>query len=164
MAEAFVEESNNRVAFCRGLLNHSLEQLNDEDVWWSPADDCNSIGVIVQHLLGNLGQWILSGIGGAPDTRDRPSEFRDQNKTPRAILQAQLNKMLDQVVETHSTVSAAQLLETRTIQGYTRSVLRAMYGTMAHLEQHSGQILYLTKLRQGESYRPRPKPQGETDY
>ncbi len=72
--------------------------------------------------------------------------------------------MLDQVAEIHSTVTATQLLETRMIQGYTRSVLRAMYGTMAHLEQHGGQILYLTKLRLGESYLSRPEPRGETDY
>ena len=126
LAEAFVRESKHRVAFCRDILNHSLEQLEDEDVWWSPGEDCNSVGVIVQHLLGNLGQWVLSGIGRALDTRDRPSEFRVGNKTPKAILQARLNKMLDQVEGTYAAITAADLLETRVIQGYTLSGLSAM--------------------------------------
>ena len=72
--------------------------------------------------------------------------------------------MLDQVEGTFSAVTAAELLETRIIQGNTISGLSAIYGTMAHLEQYAGQILYLTKLRLGEAYRSRPEPRGETDY
>jgi len=35
----------------------------------------NTVGNLVLHLQGNVGQWIIHGIGGAPDIRDRPVEF-----------------------------------------------------------------------------------------
>ena len=94
---------------------------------------------------------------------DRTSS-RPGTRSQRQVYMLGLNEMLDQVEGTFSAVTAAELLETRIIQGYTVSGLSAIYGTMAHLEQHAGQILYLTKLRLGDAYRSRPEPLGETDY
>lgn len=155
---AFIEESKNRAKTARAMINHCLDQLGDDDVWWAPAKGCNSIGIIAQHLIGNLRQWIVSGVGGAPDTRDRPREFRVERKTPKSGLQGELNGLLDQVVDTYSSLPPSELLQTRTIQGLNRSVLSAIYGTMAHLQLHTGQILYLTHLRLGEAYAEFPHP------
>ena len=51
----------------RGKMDHCLAQLADEDIWWTPQEGSNSIGVIIQHLTGNLRQWVISGVGGAPE-------------------------------------------------------------------------------------------------
>src|SRR3712207_5619994 len=56
---------------------HCLRQLSDEDVRWRPHATHNSIAIVVNHLCGNVRQWVVSGIGGAPDVRDRQSEFDD---------------------------------------------------------------------------------------
>jgi hypothetical protein len=46
------------------------------DVLWQRANDqSNSVGNLLVHLEGNVRQWIVSGVGGAPDTRDRAAEF-----------------------------------------------------------------------------------------
>ena len=54
-----------------------IDQLTDEQLWYRPNPSSNAIGNLVLHLVGNLRQWILGGIGDVPDTRDgRPSSPR----------------------------------------------------------------------------------------
>ncbi|MGB7621337.1 MAG: DUF1572 family protein [Terriglobia bacterium] len=163
-ALAFLEESKNRAINARDRINQCLGQLEDDDIWWTPGSESNSIGVIIQHLLGNLRQWILSGVGGEPDIRDRAREFRMEEKTSKAVLQKRLNDVLEQVVETYSRVDPAQLLQGRRIQGFDESLLSAIYQTMTHLDLHVGQISYIAKIRKGkgyvESWKPATKEQG----
>lgn len=158
---AFIRESENRAETARRRINHCLDQLGDDDMWWTPGEGCNSIGVIVQHLLGNLRQWIIAGIGGEPDVRDRPREFKVAERSPKAELHARFNTIIDQVLETFSRLSAQELLEMRTIQGFNRSVFMAIYGTITHLELHAGQISYVTRLRLGSAYEEYRPPAGK---
>ena len=156
VGKEFLDESKGRrVDLARGVVNHCLDQLSDDDIWWAPADGCNCIGVIIQHLLGNLRQWIVSGIGGEPDIRNRPKEFVIDEKHPKSVLQKSFNDMLDKVAETCSNLDPARVLDMSRIQGFDASVLSAIYRTMTHLELHAGQILYITRMRLGDAYRMR---------
>src|SRR6266498_6145123 len=56
-------------------IKSSIELLSEEDVWWRGSDVENSVGNLLLHLAGNVRQWIISGLGGAPDQRQRPREF-----------------------------------------------------------------------------------------
>lgn len=56
-------------------LQRALEVLPPADLWWQPHPDCISVGNVLLHLEGNVRQWILSGLGGAPDARERSAEF-----------------------------------------------------------------------------------------
>jgi len=152
IGSAFIRESKNRVEIARGRIDHCLDQLGDDDMWWTPGEGCNPIGVIIQHLLGNLRQWIVSGVGGEPDIRDRPREFEVEVRWRKAELQGGFNGMIDQVLEICSRLSPEELPKMRVIQGLNRSVLAAIYGTITHLELHAGQISYVTRLRLGSAY------------
>jgi hypothetical protein len=94
-SQAFLEACTQRVGQARAKINHCLDQLQDGDIWWTPREGSNSIGILIQHLMGNLGQWVISGIAGEADVRNRPREFRAEQKTSRAELQAGLNEVLD---------------------------------------------------------------------
>lgn len=164
VAQAFVASSLQQIEHARSRINHCFDQLDTEDVWWAPRDGCNPIGVIIQHLMGNLRQWAVSGIGGEADVRDRPSEFRVGHKNVKREPQTEFNRLLDQVAQVYSRAGATELLAARRIQGFDTTGLAAMYATMCHLELHTGQVLYLTRLRLGERYReswtPASKEQG----
>ena len=164
VAQAFVASSLKQIDHARSRINHCFDQLVTEDVWWAPRDGCNPIGVIIQHLMGNLRQWAVAGIGGADDVRDRPSEFRVAQESPKHELQEEFNRLLDQVAEVYAQVSGAELLAARRIQGSDTTALAAIYDTMCHLELHTGQVLYLARLRLGDAYReswsPTNKEQG----
>jgi hypothetical protein len=114
--------------------------------------------------MGNLRQWIISGVGGEADMRDRDREFRIEEKFPKATLQSEFNAVLDQVFEVCSSLRAPHLLEIKRIQGVDVSVLGAIYKTMTHLELHAGQISLITRMRIGQPYnefwKPANKEQG----
>ena len=88
-----------------------------------------------------------------PDVRDRPGEFRVTEQVDKADLQARLNLLLDRVAAVYTNVGDDEILSGRRIQGFDTTVLDAIYDTMGHLKLHTGQVLYLTRLRLGEEYR-----------
>lgn len=126
-----------------------LDQLTDEDIWWRPNEASNSIGNLVLHLAGNAHQWIVSGVGGAPDRRDRPSEFARRETIPRADLSAHFTRTMAEVDKALASVSVASLLESRRIQGIETTVMAAIYHVVEHFSGHANQIVLLAKLRLG---------------
>src|SRR5215218_10895045 len=67
-------------------IERCLENLKDEQIWWRANEESNSIGNLILHLCGNVRQWIVCGLGSAPDLRNRDSEFEQRNVIPREEL------------------------------------------------------------------------------
>src|SRR5215468_8664641 len=72
-----------------------LQLLSEEDIWWRPNGASNAAGNIVLHLCGNIRQWILSGLGGARDERERDQEFAEHGPISREKLIAELKQTLE---------------------------------------------------------------------
>jgi hypothetical protein len=159
LAQAVATEAGNRLAESVKKIKHCLSQLNDEQVWWRQAESQNSIANIILHLCGNVRQWIISGIGGKPDIRDRPSEFSER----RMISKAELLRCLDEVTEEARAVlaksTAAGLLGRRRIQGFDVTVLGAVFDSVPHFVGHTHQIVYITRSLLGDAYRFEWKPE-----
>ena len=160
----FLNETDRRIGTAHDRIIHCLTQLNEEHIWNRSRQNVNSIGIILQHLCGNLRQWIISGIGGDKDVRNRPLEFSDDSKLSKAELLAKFKGIINDCKNAIKNFDPSKILEVRQIQGFDRSVLRAIYGTITHLEFHAGQIMYQTRLLLGEQYTlnwvPQTKEQG----
>ncbi len=126
-----------------------LRQLDDADIWWRGNEASNSIGNLVLHLAGNARQWIVAGVGGGADIRQRPAEFAQREVIPRDKLIAHLQEELAEVDKALARVTPNQLLESRRIQGIEISVLGAIYHVVEHFSGHVGQIVMIAKLRLG---------------
>ena len=127
-------------------IERCLERLSDEQIWWRPNDQSNSIGNLLLHLCGNARQWIVCGVGGASDTRDRDAEFAQRETIPRSELHSLLEQTLTAVDDTLAQLETNRLLERRVIQGSDVSVLEAILHVVEHFSMHTGQILMLTKM------------------
>lgn len=123
--------------------------MTDDDLWWRPNASSNSAGNLVLHLCGNARQWIVSGLGGAPDVRRRQEEFDERGPLPRAGLLDLLDGTFRDVDRTLASLDAAALLERRTIQGADVSQLEAILHVVEHVSHHTGQILWIAKARSG---------------
>lgn len=133
-------------------IERCLAALAPGDVWWCAAPAANSIGNLLQHLAGNARQWIVAGVGGAADVRQRDSEFAQPEATRLTALEllAHLRATLAEVDGVLAGLTAASLHETRTIQGRAGvTVLEAVFHVVEHFSMHTGQIIMLTKLRTG---------------
>lgn len=149
----FVEQARGEFRYNLKKIVHCLEQLSDEDVWWRPFEEANSLQNIVLHLCGNVCQWIISGIGGATDIRNRPEEFADRRPIPKKELVERLTAVMAEADDVLAKVNADCILDPRRIQGFDETVLSAIVGTVTHFVGHTHQIVYIARQRLGNAYR-----------
>jgi uncharacterized damage-inducible protein DinB len=134
-------ESVPRLRKCLGLLS-------EEEIWRRPNAETSSVGNLVLHLQGNVRQYILSGLGGAPDQRRRSSEFAETGPLPAAELLSRLDGLMAEVEATLDRVDPASLLAKRRVQGVEESGLSILVHVVEHFSYHVGQISYVVKSRQ----------------
>lgn len=127
-------------------IERCINLLTNEQVWWRANSESNSIGNLLLHLSGNARQWIVCGLGGAPDARDRDREFAQREMVPREDLLALLKQTLSEVDGTLANFDPDRLLERRTIQALDVTALAAILHVVEHFSMHTGQIITLTKL------------------
>ena len=130
-------------------IRKALQDLSPEDLWWRPNPASNSIGNLLLHLAGNVRQWVVSGIGGARDRRRREEEFLADGAAHPAELLTNLEEALLEAEGVLGELHPAELSGKRVIQGMEVSVLDALYHVVEHFSTHTGQILYIAKLRTG---------------
>ena len=53
----FIEESRKTLRGALARIEHAVNQLSEDDLWWRPNDSMNAVGNLMLHLAGNLGQW-----------------------------------------------------------------------------------------------------------
>jgi uncharacterized damage-inducible protein DinB len=127
-------------------LRSAVDALPADALWWRPNEPSNSVGNLLLHLTGNIRQWIVRGVGGAPGSRDRAAEFAARTGPPAPVLMADLESALAEVDRILSALTPAELLERRTIQGREVTVLEAIYHVVEHFALHLGQIVLVAKL------------------
>ncbi len=127
-------------------LERCLEKLTDEQIWWRPNEESNSVGNLVLHLCGNTRQWIVAGVGSEADTRVRDAEFEQRAVITRAELLTLLHTTLTDVANVLRSLDPSMLLSRRQIQGHDLDVLEAIFHVTEHFSMHTGQIILLTKL------------------
>lgn len=127
-------------------LKECVSALTDEQVWWRPNDSSNSIGNLILHLTGNVGQWLVASFNMDEDERNRPAEFAaKEGATAKELLQ-KLEATLDAAARVLDRLTVEELLAPFEIQGYHVRGLDAVYQVVEHFGIHYGQIVYITKL------------------
>ena len=127
-------------------LRECVESLTDKQIWWRPNPASNSVGNLLLHLNGNVGQWIVASFNSLEDKRNRPHEFNQQEQPSGAELLRRLGSTLDQAAAVLTRLTPAELLAPYKIQGYAAHGLDAIYQVVEHFGLHYGQIIYITKM------------------
>ncbi len=157
VSSLFVSTSVKQLQRMLAYIESCLERLTDDQVWSRGAPNENSIGNLIAHLCGNVRQWICAGIGGEPDNRDRDSEFSTTGGLSIAELSARLKQTVADAIKIIEGLSAQRLVLVINPQDGPVSVLEAVYHVVGHFQQHTGQIIFATKILGGQDlglYRP----------
>lgn len=142
-------------------IARSVELLDDARVWARPNEASNSIGNLILHLAGNLRQWVVAGVGGALDVRVRDLEFAAREVMTRDELLALLSGTVEEATgvlegleaEIRAAESDAPLARLVEPQGYSQTILDAVFHAVEHFSYHTGQIVLLAKWHAGASVR-----------
>jgi len=148
-----------------GKITHCVNQLTDDQLWWRPSESMNSVANLLLHLCGNVRQWIVSGVGGAADVRERQKEFDQRGPIPKRELLQQLGSAVEEAKRVLSETSAEELLRVRPVQGNDVTGMQAMLHSAAHFRGHVQEIVHMTRCQLGVSYEFDfiPPPPGEED-
>jgi enamine deaminase RidA (YjgF/YER057c/UK114 family)/uncharacterized damage-inducible protein DinB len=130
----------------RTKIRLAVEAMPEEMIWRRANEKSNSVGNLLLHLNGNVRQWLVSGVGGATDIRNRASEFSAAAGPSRRELLTTLNETLDAVSQVLASMSGDALLQGRTIQGREVTVLDAIFHCVEHFSLHLGQIILMAKM------------------
>ncbi|MBC8166444.1 MAG: DUF1572 family protein [Bryobacteraceae bacterium] len=149
MRDIFIRYSVDKLNQLAGRIDSCLLKLDSDQIWWRGAEHQNAVGNLILHLCGNLGQWILSAVGDAPDTRIRDAEFDARGDIGVDELRTKLSTRVAETVAVFESLTPERLEEMVHVQKYDVTVLEAVYHVVEHFSQHTGQIMYATKLLAG---------------
>ena len=133
-----MEESLEKIRRC-------LELLDESAFWQRPNASSNSAGHLLIHLTGNIRQYMLSSLGGAPDVRRRDLEFQSPHAHPRADAESEFFGVATKALNLLETLPEEAFLQQKKVQGFNLTGLGIVLHVVEHLSYHTGQIAYLTK-------------------
>ena len=139
----FLKFATNKLGQLSSRIVDCLGRLTDDQIWSRGNENQNAVGNLVLHLCGNVRQWILAGA------RDRDGEFAASGEVSGSELAARLEATVAEALAVIRNTTAERLGESVSIQGYEVSVLESIGHVTEHFAQHTGQIIYATKLLTG---------------
>jgi len=147
------------------LGEKTIEQLNDDELFWQYNPESNSIAIIVKHLWGNMrSRWTdFLTTDGEKDFRNRESEFLADINSRKELLEkweegwAILFKALDSINTDKSNFE--QLIYIRN-QGHT--ITEAINRQLAHYSYHIGQMVYIGRMIRGKGWKSLSIPKGKS--
>jgi Protein of unknown function (DUF1572) len=139
-----------KLALYCGRIETCVDKLAPEQLWTRDSDNANAIGNLMLHLSGNVRQWILHGVGGEADHRQRDTEFAARGGLDPAELKLRLRSTVDAACAVIRAVPVELLTERRMIQKYDVTVIEAILHVVEHFSGHTAQIIFITKILTGE--------------
>ncbi|MBM1107001.1 DUF1572 family protein [Aurantibacter crassamenti] len=149
MEERIVQELVNnslyRLDESTRMIQKSLKEVSEDEVWQKPNESLNSIANLILHLCGNISQYITSSLGETEDIRIRDLEFSASNSMTKEELLNKLEDTLDIAKRVIFDAKIEQLLKVRAVQGFSFSGVGVIIHAVEHYSYHTGQIAFWVK-------------------
>jgi hypothetical protein len=128
-------------------IRSCVEKLNEEQLWWRPNEQSNSVGNLVLHVSGGVMHYLCHLVGGFEYQRDRENEFATKSMSKDQLL-ALFDEMVDKAEKTFANLDVNQLTNSSTVPRFYSTIFEDLFGIAIHIAAHTGQIVYVTKLLQ----------------
>lgn len=160
----FLSSAIKRLVYYKELGDKTFMQLTEYDFHFLPSEESNSIGIIIQHLHGNmLSRWTeFLTSDGEKEWRKRDAEFEEHKLTKEqsiTLWEDGWKCFLDAL----RSLSAADLEKTIYIRTEPLTVIDAIIRQIAHYSYHVGQIVYIGRMIKDEEWKSLSIPKGESE-
>lgn len=143
--EELVKNALYRMDESTRMITRSLAEVSEDEVWQKPNDSLNSIGNLILHLCGNITQYVISSLGETEDSRNREEEFSTTKTASKEELLVKLNATVDTAKRVIFDANEKQLLQLKSVQGFTFSGVGIIMHVVEHYSYHTGQIAFWVK-------------------
>ncbi len=164
MMQPYLANTIKLANYYKQLGERTIDQLEEDQLFWSPGPSSNSIAVIVKHLWGNmLSRWtnFLTEDGEKP-WRDREGEFESDIHTQEELM-SKWNEGWKCFIGALESLKSEDLGKVIYIRNEGHTVMDAIQRQMAHYPHHVGQMVFLGKLLKGDDWQSLSIPKGGTD-
>ena len=142
----FINEIKRRlIDECQERTLKCLDFLTEEEIWYRPNDQSNSVGNLVLHLCGNVKQWLHATIGGEKDTRTRQAEFDERGPVAKDTLKQMVKELMQKSEGILDNCTPEHLLRYYKVQGFEENGVGILIHVTEHFSYHVGQITYFVK-------------------
>lgn len=139
MRRRWEEESLARAKKC-------VSMLSEEEIWHRFNKNTLTAGNILLHLQGNIRQWVIGGLGGKPDERQRDAEFAADRSAKKSELLAGLEATVREALAVVDALSPERLTKTVSVQGFRETGISILIHVTEHFSYHVGELTYIAKL------------------
>ena len=165
LAAHYLDEARRQFRGHKRLAEGAIAQLRDEELFFTPDPESNSVAVLMKHMAGNMRSRFtdfLTSDGEKPDRR-RDQEFEMGPGASRADLTKMWEAGWDHVFSALGSLRPEDVMRTVTIRGEPHSVLQALNRAIAHYAQHTGQIVFLSKHIRSREWKMLSIPRGKSE-
>lgn len=159
-SEAYLISVKKQFLYYKTIAEKAMDQLDAEQLFFAANEDTNSIGVIVQHMHGNmLSRWtdFLTSDGEKAWRKrdvefDAPTRPGDQTADPvsaeeqKAGLLRKWNEGWDCLFGALDELKPEHLTQIIYIRNEGHTVVEAINRQLAHYPYHVGQIVFYAKM------------------
>ena len=151
---AYLQTATRWFNYYKSLAEKTFDQLNDGDFHYVPAEESNSIAVILQHMTGNMfSRWTnFLSEDGEKEWRARDEEFEIHEYSKQQLIEI-WNNGWNCFFEALHSLSELDLMKTVYIRKEPLLVIDAINRQLAHYPHHVGQILYIGKSIKGKNWK-----------
>lgn len=163
MPSEYLESVIKRFLVYKALGDKTMEQLDEENLFWQYNDASNSIAIIVQHLWGNmLSRWTnFLTEDGEKEWRERDAEFEKVINTKEELI-IKWDEGWDCLFAALKSLTHDDLNKTIYIRKEPLTVIDAINRQLAHYSYHVGQMVYIGKMQLNDRWISLSIPKGNS--
>jgi len=163
MPSEYLESVIKRFLVYKALGDKTMEQLDEENLFWQYNDASNSIAIIVQHLWGNmLSRWTnFLTEDGEKEWRERDAEFEKVINTKEELI-IKWDEGWDRLFAELKSLTDDDLNKTIYIRKEPLTVIDAINRQLAHYSYHVGQMVYIGKMQLNDRWISLSIPKGNS--
>ncbi|MFC4818405.1 MULTISPECIES: DUF1572 family protein [unclassified Flavobacterium] len=143
----YLESVKKQMLYYKTIAERAMEQLEDEQLFFSANEDTNSIAIIIKHMAGNmLSRWTdFLTSDGEKEWRNRDGEFETGSESKEELLQL-WKKGWDCFFTAINSLQPEQLSQIIYIRNEGQTAMDAINRQLAHYPYHIGQIVFYAKM------------------
>ncbi|CAN5547999.1 DUF1572 domain-containing protein [soil metagenome] len=165
LAQTYLDSIKKEFTNTKKLADKAMVQISDEDFFFEPNEQSNSIATIIKHMHGNMiSRWTeFRTTDGEKPTRNRDTEFESIFYTDKDDILEKWETGWKCFNDALYSVKTEDLENIILIRGEEYSILGALERQVAHYAYHVGQIVYLARFLAKKNWVSLSIPKGKSE-
>lgn len=163
MEISYLKSIKQQFEYYKLLGEKTMDQLEEQELFWQHHAGSNSIAIMVNHLWGNMkSRWTdFLSSDGEKTWRNRDLEFQSVIHSKKELLE-KWNEGWACLFDALDSIDQDNFNTPIFIRNQSHTIIDALNRQLAHYAYHIGQMVYVAKMMKGEHWQSLSIPKGES--